>query len=281
MRPIRTAAAAALFLTLLTACSGGSGDAGSVDELLHLLPPQAESALYLDTGALHDDGDLRDLLREAEVQWDDSYLEDALRIYLDDLSYVSIGVTAGANVFLLGGLDSLDALREELGDLGYDDHEIRGVEAWVNSSNLFEAFAFLPDDTILVVEHEDVMEDILRRRGGDSASMLSEVEELASALPSGFLVSIQKCSIGDCLYGYALTKSGSGEVEETFTYLFRSDDDEAIESLHQELQNLAEKWYDDCSNAEAGRSGRMVTFDATCATDDFPLPPLGLQPHGP
>ena len=280
MRPIRTAAAAALLLAALSACSGGSGDGGSVDDLLHLLPPRADSALYLDAATLYDDDDLRDLVREAESQWDDSYLEDALRIYLDDLSYVVIGAASGASVFLLGGLDSLDALRDELGDLDYGDQETHDIEAWVKSGELPEAFAFLPDDVVLVVEHEDAMEDILRRRERDSASMFGEVEELASALPSGFLVSIQRCSVGDCLYGYALTKAGSGEVEETFTYLFRSDDDEAIDTLYEELQNLAEKWYDDCSNAQADRSGRMVTFEATCATDDFPLPPLGLSPGG-
>ena len=212
MRAIRTAAAAALLLAALSACSGGSGDEGSVDDLLRLLPPQADSALYLDAATLYDDGDLRDLVREAESQWDDSYLEDALRIYLDDLSYVVIGAASGASAFLLGGLDSLDGLREELGDLDYGDQELHDVEVWVSTSELPEAFAFLPDDVVLAVEHEGAMEDILRRRDRDSASMFGEVEELASALPSGFLVSIQQCSVGDCLYGYALTKAGSGEV---------------------------------------------------------------------
>ena len=111
--------------------------------MLRLLPRDAEGALYVDVPTLYDDDDLRPIRRDAEDEWESTGFEDDFDIELEDLTYVVYGETDGYDLFLLGGLEYLDDLRDELDDLDYDDDEIRDVEVWIDTSQSWEAVAFL------------------------------------------------------------------------------------------------------------------------------------------
>ena len=164
-RRIHSSLAQALSLTLFPlvfpACGGGGGS-GAIEDMLRLLPRDAEGVLHLDVAALYDDDDLRLLWRDAEGEWEGTDFEDDFNIELEDFSAVVFGETDGYDLFLLIGLEDLDDLRDELDDLDYDEDEIQDVKAWIDTSQSWEALAFLDGDRVLIAENEETMEDVLR-----------------------------------------------------------------------------------------------------------------------
>lgn len=260
--------ACALLLLLAPACGGGGGSGGGViEDMLRLLPRDAEGAFYIDVAALYDD-DLRSIRRDAEDDWEDAELEDEFGIELEDFTEVVFGETDGDDLFMLYGLDDLDDLRDELDDLDYDDDEIRGVEVWIDTSRYWEAVAFLDGGRVLIAEYEETMEDVLRRMERESSSLYDEVEDIVSDLPGGVLALVRPCG-SDCLLASALQKRGSDDMKLVQIALYEDEDD--AEDEEDDIQDDIDD--DDiptnCDDAGVDRSGRKVTFEMVCDLEAF------------
>ena len=256
---------AALMVLVLVACGGGSG---ALDDMLRLLPDDADGAIFADVNVLYDDDDLRDLRRDTEDEWDSADFEDEFDIDLEDLDYVVFGETNGDDLFLLGGLEDLDDLRDELDDLDYDDDEIRDTEVWIDSPRRWEAVAFLDGGAVLIAQYEDTMEDALRQRDRESSSLYSEVEDIVSGLSGAVIALVSSCG-RDCFQASALNKENSDEVKLVQVSL-QEDEDEA-EDLEDDLKDDIEDddLPRDCDDADVDRSGREVRFEMVCETDFF------------
>ena len=261
----------ALVLALLAvlACGGGgSGGSGAVDDMLRLLPRDAGVALYLDVPTLYDDDDLRPIRRNAEDEWEDTGFEDDFDIELEDLAYVVYGETGGYDLFLFGGLEDLDDLRDELDDQDYEDDDIRDVEVWIDTSRRWEAFAFLDGGRVLVADDEDTMEDVLRRMDRDSSSLYDEVEDIVSDVPGGQIVVVTSCG-SDCLGATSLEKVSADEMKFVLVALYEDEDD-----AEDEEDDLKDDIEDDdiprdCDDADVDRSGQVVTLEMVCEVDFF------------
>ena len=264
--PTLLAPLAALLLLLLPACGGGGSDA--LNDMLRLLPDDADGAVFFDVSALYDDDDLRRLRRDAEDEWESADFEDEFGIDLDNLSYVVYGETEGDDLFLLGGLEDLDGLRDELDGLDDDDDEIRDTEVWIDDSRQWEAVAFLDGGVVLIAEYEDTMEDALRQRDRESSSLYSEVEEIVSDLPGGVIARVTDCG-SDCLGGMAIEKAGSDDMKFLQVLLYEDEDD--AEDTEDDFKDDLED--DDlpgtCRDADVDRDGRKVTFEMVCDTNYF------------
>lgn len=259
--------AAALALLLTTACGGGGGS-GAVEDMLRLLPRDAEGAMYVDVPTLYDDDDLRPIRRDAESEWEDTDLEDDFDIELEDLTYVVFGETDGDDLFLLGGLEDLDDLRDELDDQDYDDDDIRDIEVWIDTSRLWEAFAFLDGGRVLVAEYEETMEDVLRRLDRGSSSLYDEVEDIVSDVPGGVIVVVTECG-SDCLAASSLEKVSSDEMKLVQIGLYEDEDDaeDQEDDVNDDIED--DDLPRDCDEANVDRSGPVVTFEMVCELDFF------------
>ena len=261
-----TVCALILFLFLLPTCGGGGS--GAVEDMLRLLPRDADGVLYADVTALYDDDDLRPIRRDAEGEWDDTGFEDTFDIELEDLTYVVFGETDGNDLFLLGGLEDLDDLRDELDDQDYDDDEIRDIEVWIDTSRSWEAVAFLDGGNVLIAEYEDTMEDVLRRLDRGSSSLYDEVEDILSDSPGGQIVVVTSCG-SDCFAVSSLEKVGSDEVKLVQLALYEDEDDaeDQEDDLRDDIDD--EDLPSDCDDADVDRSGEVVTFEMVCELDFF------------
>ncbi len=257
-----------LLLLLLPGCGGGGGGSGAIEDMMRLLPRDAEGVLYVDVAALYDDDDLRPMRRDAEDGWEDTDFEDDFDIELEDLSVVVFGEPDGYDLFLLVGLGDLDDLRDELDDLDYDEDEIRDVEVWIDTSRSWEAVAFLDGGRVLIAEYEDTMEDVLRRMERESSSLYDEVEDIASDIPNGVLVVVAECG-SDCLSANALQKAGSDELKYVQIALYEDEDDaeDREEDGKDDIEN--DNIPSDCSDADVDRSGKKVTYEIVCEIDFF------------
>ena len=257
--------ALALLLLIAPACGGGSG---AIEDMLRLLPRDAEGAIYADVAALYDDGDLRPIRRDAEDEWEDTGFEDAFDIELEDLTYLVYGETDGDDLFLLGGLEDLDDLRDELDDQDYDDDEIRDIEVWIDTSRSWEAVAFLDGGQVLIAEYEDTMEDVLRRLDRGSSSLYDEVEDIVSDVSGGHIVVVTGCG-SDCLAASSIEKAGSDELKLVQIALYEDEDDaeDQEDDLKDDIED--EDLPSDCDDADVDRSGNVVTFELVCELDFF------------
>ena len=257
-----------MLLLLVAACGGGGGSAGAED-FMKMLSDDAYGVLYVDISAVDGDDDLRDVRRDLENDWDfESYDLD-----LRDLDYVAFSEEeGGGDVYLLGGVDDLDDLRDELDDLDYDDDEIRGVEVWVDSSRTWEAFAFLPGRAVLIAYDEDDMEDMLRRRDRGGSSLDDDLGGVWRDLPSGFMKAVGSCSYRDCdFWGFSVEKENSREAKLVAVFEFESERD-----ADRAADDIEDDYDDTCDDAEVRQSGSRVRAEAVCDMDtgdwDFDLP---------
>ena len=267
-RAVLLAALSGLLLLLLLPSCGGGGGSGAIEDMMRLLPRDAEGVLYIDVAALYDDDDLRPMRRDAEDEWEDTDFEDNFDIELEDLSAVVFGEPDGYDLFLLVGLGDLDDLRDELDDLDYDEDEIRDVEVWIDTSRSWEAVAFLDGGRVLIAEYEDTMEDVLRRMERESSSLYDEVEDIASDIPNGVLVVVVECG-SDCLSANALQKEGSDELKYVQIALYEDEDDaeDREEDGKDDIED--DNIPSDCKDADVDRSGRKVTYEIVCEIDFF------------
>ena len=139
---------AVICLFLTAACRGGG--AARVNDFLEMLPRDAEGIVYVNTARLYDDDDWRDQYRSLADGWDNDDFSSDYGIRLRDLSYIATAEVDSEDVVVLGGLEEAykDDLRDDLNNQDYDEDEIRGVEVWVDTSESWEAFAFLPNGSV-------------------------------------------------------------------------------------------------------------------------------------
>ncbi len=256
---------------LITSCVGGGGGGGgdAVNDLLKMLPRDAEGALYVNTARLDDDDNLSDLRQDVADEWDDTNFYSNCGVRLRDLRSIAFGEVNGDDVFILGELEDLDDLRDELDDQDYDEDEIRGVEVWLDTSEFWEAFAFLPNGSVLVAEEEDLMEDLLRRRDRGGSSMYDEVKGILPDLSADIYMVVGTDS--DCYYsrceviGFSVEDASSRDFKTAFVLQFESADDadDAFESVEDDAFDS------DCDDPRGRRSGSRITIDITCDIDEI------------
>ena len=268
-KALPTVLAGALALALLAALScGGGGGSGAANDMLKMLPDDSQGMGYMDTAEIFGDDDLRDVQRTLESSWSSiSGLENDFDLDIDDLALVAFGYAdGGGRIFLLGGIEDLDDLRDELDDRDYDDDEIEGEEVWINEDEPWEAFAFL-DDAVLIANFEDDMEDVLERWKEGDDSYGDEVGDVASRLPSDVAWGIRNCG-SDCFIGLAIEKESDDEVK--IIWVVQYDDEDEAEERFDDIEDNIED--DDlprgCDDAKADLDGDIVQTEMVCDTDD-------------
>ena len=236
--------------------------------MLKMLPDDSNGMVYLDTAEIFGDDDLRDVQRILESNWSNvAYLEDDFDLDIDDLEFVAYGDADDGALFLLGGVEDLDDLRDELDDLDYDDDEIEDEEAWVNEDEYWEAVAFLSGGTVLIAEYEDDMEDALERWKEGDDSCHDEAGDVSSKLPSGIAWGIRNCG-SDYMSGTSLEKESDDEVK-IHNVMLHDDEDEA-EDAFEDIEDDIED--DDlprgCDDAKVDLDNEIVQVEIICDTDD-------------
>ena len=253
-------------LALLLAACGGGGRASNVADAMRLLPRNAEGLLYVDVDELFAEPDLRPLRRSFEDEWDYTDLEDDFGIDFGDLRYVAFGEVDGDAFFILGGLDGLEDLRDELDDGGYDEDEFRNIEIWVDRSSFWEAFAFMPDGRVVIAEYEDGIEDVIRRFDRKGPSLFDDASDLVSALPSGVIITVlPDCGIEDCdFFVFSIDKKDHRDLNVVLGLDFHSERDaeRAIDDLEEDLEEAL-----DCYDTDVTQAGERIIASAVCDTD--------------
>ena len=238
--------------------------ANALEDMLRILPADA-GVTYVDVDTIYNDDDLRHLFEDIEDDWDE-YLEDDFDIELANLAYVAVGFAVGENgggLFLLGGGlggDDLDNLRSELAFMGYDDDELRDVEVWIDTSESWEAVAFLDGNRVLMAEDEDAMEDALRRMDSEAFSLYDRVGDILSDLPSGMLMGVGNNLLET--FGTAVQKKGSDKIEIISIQRFENEED----AMTAEIR--AKDSSGECDE-EVARNGLKVTTSQVCELDYF------------
>ncbi len=267
-RSILTFAVTLTLLLLLAPACGSGGGSDAFNDMLKMLPDDSQGMGYMDTAEIFGDDDLRDVQRTIESSWSGiSGLEDDFDLDIDDLALVAFGYAdGGGRLFLLGGIEDLDDLRDELDDRDYDDDEIEGEEVWINDEERWEAFAFL-DNAVLIADFEDDMEDALERWKEGDDSYGDEVEDVASRLPSGVAWGIRNCGSG-CFIGFAIEKESDDEMKIHIVTLY--DDEEEAEDAFDDIEDDIKD--DDlprgCDDAKADLDDDIVQTEMVCDTDD-------------
>ena len=252
----------ALALVLAVACGGGGG--GSSGDLLKLLPPDdTDSVAYVDIpGAVKALEDHRRLRNDLEDEWDRQDFAEDLDIDVRDLDYVAYADTDDGYVVMFGGVDEED-LRDALDDEDYDDDEIRDVEAWLNPSRRWEAFAFV-DGAVLAATNEDLMEDMLRRRDRDSSSFHDEAGDLWGAVPAGVAKQLeaQYCGSGCLMVAWSVEDKGPEDLK--LTVVGEYEDEDEAEDFHDEVEHDGLL---DCDDVDADLDGEQVRVEGNCDID--------------
>lgn len=255
--------ALALVLLLAVACGGGGGG-GSAGDLLKLLPPDdTDSVTYVDIpGVIEALDDHRRLRSDLEDEWDRQDFAEDLDIDVRDLDYVAYADTDDGYVVMLGGVDEED-LRDALDDEDYDDDEIRDVEAWLNPSRRWEAFAFV-DGAVLAATDEDLMEDMLRRRDRGSSSFQDEAGDLWGAVPAGVAKQLeaQYCGPGCLMVVWSVEDKGPEDLK--LNVVGEYEDEDEAEDFYDEVEDDGLL---DCDDVDASRDGERVRIKGNCGID--------------
>lgn len=255
------AAAVSLLAPFVSIACGGGG-AGAAEDFLGMLPGRTDSAIYLDAAALRDDRSLyafRDSIRRIlEVDG----LSSEYGVRADDLEYVAFAKVDGDEIYLLGGLDDPDALRDGLHARDYGEGEVRGVEVWDDGRGDWEAFAFLPDGSVLASERGDLMREVLRLRGRGGPSIYDDHEELVSSLAANVAFGITgECGFTACI-ALGISERGDSETFRTrFVVQFESERD-AARVLGRAVAAFDS---DHCDVEDVRQEGTLVTADVVCA----------------
>ena len=270
-----------LLCFILAACGGGGDGGGSVNDFMELLPRDAEGMVYVNTAQIMEDDDLRGLHREVAYEWASAEFSSDYGIRLRDTSYVAFAEVDNDNIYALGGLevDDRDDLRDELDDYDYDEDEIRGVEVWVNTSAYLEAFAFLPNGSVLIAEYEDLMDDVLRRRERGGSSLQEEAGGLVSSLSSGAVMvvtpycgQVYRSGTDDCaFFGFSVEKEGSLDFKMKLVWEFEYVDEaeDLFDELEADLEEEDALIDSDCDYARADQSESRVTLEITCDMEEI------------
>ncbi len=230
--------------------------ANALEDMLRILPGDTRSVVFVDVNAIYDD-DFRPLLEDVEDSWNE-YLEDDFDIELTNLTYFAVG----GDLFLLGGLgrDDLDNLRSELAFMGYDDDELRDVEVWIDTSESWEAVAFLDGSRVLMAEDEDAMEDALRRMDSEAFSLYDRVGDVVSDIPSE-VPRVRVFNASDWSYARTIQKKGSDEIKYVHIALYENEDDvETADDFVEYIRPILPECYD----VNAAQHGRKVIFSVVC-----------------
>ena len=260
---------AALGTVFAAACGGGVGGGDAVDDFLKMLPGDAEGMIYVNVPQLLDDDELDSFRWAVYDELDDADFLSDYGVLFSDLAYIAFAEIDIDDIYFLGGLDAPESLMDELDEQGYDEGEIRGVEVWVDTSRYWEAFAFLPNGSVLVVEEEDLMDNLLRRRDRGSLSLYDETSGVLSRLSSqSILTAIGSCTSGCAFGGASVQKKGSRDAKVVFAEQYDSNDD-AEDSYDDLLEDFADDVFDDdyCDRPKLRRDGSVVSIEAVCSID--------------
>ncbi len=254
---------------LLGAACGGGGGSSEADAFLKMLPGDARGMLYVNMAQLQEDGDLRYFRRMVEGQLDDGFSSD-YGINPGDVTYIAFAEVDDYDIYVFGGPEDREALRGELRDQGYEEEEIRGIEVWVHASKYWEAFAFLPNGSVLVTEDEGLTEDLLRRRDRGSASLYDEVSDVISPLSTEIaVVASPYCSFSsDCVFeGVSFEKQGSWDFKMKRVFAFGSQAN--AEDAYNRWVPPLDTANTYCYNEKLSRDGSSLTYEVICDMQDL------------
>ncbi len=253
---------------LAAACGGGGSGQGDADAFLKMLPGDAKGMLYVNMTRLQEDGDLLNFRRMVEGQLDDDFSSD-YGISPGDVTYIAFAEVGNYDVYVFGGAGNGEALRNVLQDRGYREKEIRGVEVWERASEDWEAFAFLPNGSVLLAEDEGLMEDLLRRRDRSTSSLYDEISDVMSPLSTETAMLVTPyCSFSsDCVFeGISFEKESSWDFKLKTIIAFESEDN--AEEAHDHWDPVTTT-NTHCYNEKLSRAGSSVTYEVICDMQDL------------
>ncbi len=258
----------AMLGAFLGAACGGGGDAGEADSFLRMLPGDAEGMLYVNMARLQEDGDLLHFRRMVEGQLDDDFSSD-FGISTGDVTYIAFAEVDDYDVYAFGGAGNGEALKNELQAQGYEEKDVRGIEVWAQTSEYWEAFAFLPNGSVLLAEDEGLMEDLLRRRDRGTSGLYDEVSDVKSPLSTEIAIVVTPyCSFSsDCIFeGVSFEKESSWDFKLKKVIAFESEDN--AKEAHDRWSPVTTT-NTHCYNEKVSRAGSSVTYEVICDMQDL------------
>lgn len=259
----------AMLGALLGSACGGGGRAGEADAFLKVLPNDARGMLYVNMTRLQGDDDLRYFRQMIEGRLDDDFSSN-YGISPGDVTYIAFAEVGSYDVYVFGGLDDREALRGELRDQGYEEEEIRGIEVWLHTLEYWEAFAFLPNGSVMFTESEELMGDMLRRHNRGTASMYEEVSHVASSLSTDIaVVVVPYCPDSlDCDFeGVSFQKESSWDFKLKRVFAFSSEANAGYAYDHWVPPLSNANTY--CYNEKLSRDGSSLTYEVICDMQDL------------
>ena len=252
------------------ACGGQS--AGNND-LLKLVPEDAEGLLIADMNRLREDRDLGEA---------GNLPPPSEEIDLEEVdTYLIVQLEPTRRVYLLKGRFFFDDLRDDLEDLGYEEDSYRDYEIWSG----FKTYAMLEEDGLIVVSDEETaVEQSLRVLHRDSGSLadaenndLKRILERLGDAPSVAGAAGGQCRVKRCLaWGQAITRYDIDEeaMIAEVALLFSSERaaERAAEN-HDEVKDFVEgrNTYD-MNLADTTSDGEFVLATATMSALAGPAP---------
>ncbi len=265
------AAAAVSLLAPLASIACVGGGAGAAEDFLRMLPGRTDRAVYLDAAALRDDRSLYALGDSIGRILEVDGLSSEYGVRAEALDYVAFAEVDGGEIYLLGGMDDPDALRDGLYVMDYEEGEVRGVEVWDDGRGDWEAFAFLPGGSVLASGRGDLMREalLLRERGG--SSMYDDHGDLVSSLRANVALRItRECGFDACIASGLSLRVDPETLATRFAMEFDSERD-AARGLGSLVDDLDDTYGHYCDVAEVRQDGTLVTADVVCAMPLFEL----------
>ncbi len=247
---------------LLLASACGDGADGEVEDFLKMLPSDAEGMRFVNMAELQEDGALRSFRSLIVDRWDGIFAP-GYGIRPAGATYIAFSRVGRDRAFALGGLGGGETLRGVLQE-GYEEKEIHGVEVWRRGSGYWQAFAFLPNGTVLATEYEELMEDLLRRRDRGTPSLYDEVSDVMSPLSTEIaMVVTPYCSFSlDCiLEGVSFEKEGLWDFRMKQVLAFESENN--AEDAHARWEPSINR-NPNCYNEKLGRDGSRLMYEVVC-----------------
>ena len=266
-----------------------------IEYMVRLLAPSGSGSFwFVDLASISADPELAPLRQRLEDRWNywNQESSDEFGITLFDAAYAF----AQPNCCVyLGGIADLEGLRETVAGLGYQQQESAGIVYWLNPSQQWDSFTFLPNGVVMIMGQDPALflegrqwflkeelwdEDHARQgyRDRDGQLGIGSTDDLVSDIRDSLVFAL------NYFEGLKSTwaKAGAGTVEQKDTEVYQDDESAKLEQakFQEELSQVRakaergeteeERQFAELLSActlEMDRSGKELTLTQACSAD--------------
>ncbi len=137
--------------------SDGNGQSTQLEDIEYMVRLLAKGDVreywFLHLASIRSDPELAPLSQNLTDTWS-GWNQDSSDEFGLTLQDATFAVSLPGDAVFLGGIKDVDGLRETVADLGYQQQEERRVAYWINPDQSWEAFIFLPNGVVMIMNRE-------------------------------------------------------------------------------------------------------------------------------